>query len=381
LLCLPVLDLFFGTPMYILVNVFQLLSMLYFMYLLWIGFYLWVFKKERNARFYTLGWFWVLLSGIIFILTINQILPFNFLTANCLFYGFSTEALFFSFALGDKISLIREERKKIAIENMKIIETQKEILEERVKVRTNELENSNQQLQMQSIKLQTLNETKDKLLAIIGHDLRSPSVALSSLLDLMEQKMINPKEFADYSVKLKYGIGNFQFILENLLLWSNNQMDGIITYAQKENLKQIVDQNIRLLQEVANHKQIEMINQIEESIFVFADKNQISVVIRNLISNAIKFSYTHSSIEIKGNMDQKFYKVSVHDSGTGISSEIMGKLFENTLQASTYGTNNEKGTGLGLTLCKDFVEKNGGKIGVESELGKGSRFYFTVPLF
>jgi signal transduction histidine kinase len=144
-------------------------------------------------------------------------------------------------------------------------------------------------------------------------------------------------------------------------------------------LESLVNENISLLYEVAKAKAIRITSQLTSNTLVWSDSNQIDIVVRNLISNALKFTPDNGMITITANEKEDQWEVSVRDTGVGMDKITIEKLFDKNNTITTYGTNNEKGTGLGLSLCKEMVEKNGGRIWVESTLRKGSTFYFTLP--
>ncbi|MCD4794753.1 MAG: PAS domain S-box protein [Bacteroidales bacterium] len=235
--------------------------------------------------------------------------------------------------------------------------------------------------------LQELNATKDIFFSIIAHDLKNPIAAVLGFSKLL---LKNLKEY-DIQKQKKFiriifqSVQNIDKLLENLLLWSRSQRGVLDFNPEKGNLYLLYTKTIKLLKLPAEKKSITIKNLIPEDIIVKADKNMISTVIRNLISNAIKYTHRGGEIiikaqEIKEDNKQRHIKIAVKDSGIGIASDIQAKLFTITENVSTEGTDNETGTGLGLILCKEFVEKHGGKIWVESEEGKGSEFIFTIPM-
>ncbi len=351
-----------------------------------ISVYLWLFKKDRNARFFTLGWFWVILSAIILLLVVNGFLPSNFYSRNAMLIGYSLESMLFSLALGDRINTMRKEMQKTQVENFKLIQNQNQKLEQKVKIRTEELQimnedlmQSNEKIMESSKELEKLNATKDKLFAIIGHDLRSPINSLKGLMSLVTDYNMSADEFREISNKLKNGVEYVHFTLNNLLFWANSQMHGIQTNPKQISLYEIAKENCDLFQEIALGKKINLSNEINENTMVWADSDQVNLIFRNLISNAIKFTGQGGEIRLKAEAQNGFHQIVITDTGVGIQKDIATKLFNIALQVNTFGTDNEKGTGLGLILCKDFIEKNGGKIWVESTEGVGSRFYFTLP--
>jgi len=235
-----------------------------------------------------------------------------------------------------------------------------------------------EEIKKRSIELEQLNQVKDKFFSIISHDLRSPMNALSGTLDLLEQKHITPDEFRDLSKNLRTQFNHTRTLINNLLNWTLLQMDKLTIQPEKVSLRAKVEESFATLR-MLYAKDVQLDNLVKESINVFADANIINLVLRNLILNAVKFTETGGKIWIDSKDDGKEVIVSVSDNGIGIKPEVRDMLFEKTSGYSTRGTANEKGTGLGLILCKEFVEKNGGRIWLESELGKGTTFYFTLP--
>jgi len=229
-----------------------------------------------------------------------------------------------------------------------------------------------------SEELERLNQVKDKFFSIISHDLRSPINALSGLLDLLDKGAVKPEELPKHISELKTRFNHTRTLLNNLLDWTLLQMDKLNLQATKIDLHKIVDENIQLLSAVQT-KKISLINNIPTPAIAFADSNTSNLVIRNLMTNAIKFTNDGGEVLINAEEQEKYWVVSVRDNGVGMNSDVLKILFDKTAPYTTRGTANEKGTGLGLILCKEFVEKNGGKIWVESNPGSGSTFFFTLP--
>lgn len=227
--------------------------------------------------------------------------------------------------------------------------------------------------------LEELNQTKNKLFSIIGHDLRGPIGAFQSLLKLFKQGEMTNEEFLSFIPKLKVDIDNISFTLNNMLSWGQTQLNGSITNLGETDLNVLIEENIGLLSEIAYSKSITIKNMVLENTKIWSDMNQIDIVIRNLLSNALKFTPNGGQIIIGAIEKTRNWEIYVQDDGLGMTEETMSKIFKKDENHSTYGTNDEKGTGLGLSLCKEMVEKNNGKIWVSSALGKGSSFYFTVP--
>lgn len=235
-----------------------------------------------------------------------------------------------------------------------------------------------EEMEKRSEELERLNQVKDKFFSIISHDLRSPINALSGLLDLLDKGAVKPEELPNHLTELKVRFNHTRTLLNNLLDWTLLQMDKLNLQATKIDLHRIVEENIQLLGAVQT-KQIELINDIKPQTIAFADSNTTNLVIRNLMTNAIKFTNDGGRVLIGAEDKGKNWVVYVKDNGVGMAQDVLRILFDKTAPYTTRGTANEKGTGLGLILCKEFVEKNGGTIWVNSEEGKGSTFFFTLP--
>lgn len=240
-----------------------------------------------------------------------------------------------------------------------------------------------EQLIKSTEELKLLNAAKDKFFSIISHDLRSP---FNSLLGLTEYIAHSYDEMTP--LEIKSSISNvynsskqvYNLIL-NLLEWSLIQSGRLTVNKSVINLAELGNEIMNLYAESASHKQLTLINNMDNEIHVYADKYMIDTIVRNFVSNSIKFTRPGGQIIIKGIINGDNAEVSVTDSGIGISTEDQKNLFRIDEQTRRDGTANEKGTGLGLILCKEFIEKNSGVLWVESEENKGSRFSFTVPRY
>ncbi|OYT17747.1 MAG: hypothetical protein B7C24_01090 [Bacteroidetes bacterium 4572_77] len=246
-----------------------------------------------------------------------------------------------------------------------------------------ERKKAEQALKESEARLRESNQTKDKFFSIIAHDLQSP---FSAILGFSNMLLENHKEYdaeeRDNLIRLANNSAKNAFnLLKNLLTWSRSQLEGITFLPEKYHLKILLFETKLDLQEVANNKNIQVLDRVSEDELIYADRNMITTVLRNLISNAIKFSSNGGNIIIssKKQANSDFVEISVDDTGVGIPKNIIEVLFRIDNNISTLGTEREQGTGLGLLLCKEFVEKHGGEIWVKSEEGVGSTFYFTVP--
>ena len=234
------------------------------------------------------------------------------------------------------------------------------------------------QFRIQSEQLIATNKLKDRLFSIIAHDLRGPLINLNEVIKMMNSGIISNAEFKLFIPKLSNNISYTTGLLENLLFWSRSQLQGEIIKPLYFNFKGITDNIIRLFENVIKEKEITTENNLDPFSMVYADMDMIQLIVRNLLSNAIKFSKRGGSIEITSIIKGKDFIMCISDSGVGISLQNQSMLFEQET-FTTRGTNNEEGTGLGLLLCKDFIEKNSGKIWVESEIGVGTKFFVQIP--
>lgn len=246
-----------------------------------------------------------------------------------------------------------------------------------------ELNSKNQIILNQNEELSKLNATKDKFFSIIAHDLRGPIGGLMGLSQIMAEELssLTIEEVQELALSMNHSATNLFGLLENLLNWARMQR-GSISYDPKIwELHLLVNESVEMIREPAKIKEIEIGIQIPEGLMVFADKNILQMVIRNLVSNSIKFTEKGGkiilSVEAK---DGKTVEISIKDNGIGMNKELVDNLFHADVRNGRKGTNGEPSTGLGLLLCKEFVEKHGGKIWVESEEGKGSTFSFLLPI-
>jgi signal transduction histidine kinase len=235
-----------------------------------------------------------------------------------------------------------------------------------------------EEIKRRSLELEQLNQVKDKFFSIISHDLRSPMNALAGTLDLLDQKNITQDEFIELSRSLRGQFNHTRALINNLLNWTLLQMDKLKIQPENMSLRSKVEESFAAFENLYQ-KNISMENLVADNIMAFADPNIINLVLRNLILNAIKFTENGGHIWVTAAERDNEILVTVSDNGIGIRPEVKKMLFEKTSGYSTRGTANEKGTGLGLILCKEFIEKNGGRIWLESEMGKGTTFYFTIP--
>lgn len=236
-------------------------------------------------------------------------------------------------------------------------------------------------IQKQNLELQKLNSDKDTFITILAHDLKSP---FNSMLGFSELLLMNIRKYDIDKIEEQLVIINetaqITYVLfEDLLLWARTQSGKISYEPEYFNLIEICNEVLGGLLTSANNKEITLSLEVRNHISLLADKNMLKTILRNLITNAIKFTNRLGQVRIIVEESDKYLTFIISDNGIGISPESLVKIWDLTSSISTVGTANERGTGFGLLLCKDFVEKHGGTIWVDSELGKGSQFKFTIP--
>lgn len=249
---------------------------------------------------------------------------------------------------------------------------------------TQELEEKNIQIQLQndaileqSRHLEEINKVKDRLFSIVSHDLKDSISSIKGFLDLLNEENITKEEFEELIPELSENANNASLLLFNLLNWSKSQMQNLEPNPALFNIQEIFQSKLKLIDQKIEQKRIEIIDASQPE-FVFADKSMVEIIVQNLITNAVKFSRAGDVITISNKEHQGKSLICVEDTGVGISKENLSKLFKNN-NFTTVGTQNEKGTGLGLTICKELVELNNGRIWVESILNVGTKFYVELP--
>ncbi|MDE3253661.1 MAG: HAMP domain-containing histidine kinase, partial [Bacteroidota bacterium] len=227
--------------------------------------------------------------------------------------------------------------------------------------------------------LKKTNETKQKLFSIIAHDLRSPISQLKGSLDLVNQSYLSPEEFGKITKKLSVEVDLLHSTLDNLLRWSISQFQGIVASPEKIMLTDAIEkQAAQFFRPALEAKNLTLHLELG-NYAVWADPDHLNLVMRNLLSNAIKYSYQDGWIRVMARKEGSEIILEIRDEGIGMQPSLQNSLFETENMISNTGTSNEKGTGLGLKLCKEFIEINRGRIWVESELDKGTRIFFSLP--
>ena len=235
----------------------------------------------------------------------------------------------------------------------------------------------NEELQGKNQLLADLNIIKDKLFSIIGHDLRAPINSLKSILSLLTDNTMSEEQVRMLFSKLIKEVDYTSDLLESLLQWAKSQLQGVEITIQTIDIQKITGITIGLLQGIADKKEIKLLHTIETPILAVGDEEMIKIIIRNLVANALKFTPKKGEVCVSASEKDAQIEIAVSDNGVGMRADMLEKLFKGNV--TTRGTQNEKGTGLGLLMVKDFVEKNKGSIRVESEVGKGSRFILMLP--
>lgn len=237
-----------------------------------------------------------------------------------------------------------------------------------------------EEIEHQARKLAELNEFKDTTFSVLSHDLRSPVNALTSTMMLLDEKIITPEEFALHKNELNNKLQSVSLLLDNMLEWAKSQMKGEHTLdIEKLNIKRKALKTMAVLKDAAAQKNILLSNTVPENIWAYGDRNQVDIVIRNIVSNAIKFTPQNGKITISAAESGNTTQISITDTGVGMTATQIEQLFVGDTHISTKGTSGEKGTGLGLHLSHDMIKKNGGSITVQSNPGEGSTFIITLP--
>jgi len=300
--------------------------------------------------------------------------------------GISDNPILYSMLLGTVVLLfltvtilIRHQKVRSANEQLKAkneeIEQKNKILKElHQRSKAQHIKITNQQQE-----LKEMNLVKDKMFSIIAHDFRSPLNTIQGVLNLLHIDALSPEELKSMLPQLSRKVNNSITLLDNLLNWARTQMNGLKINKINFTLRPEVEETIGIISQIASQKNIQIENNIEKEGQVHADPDMIQLVVRNLLSNAIKFTNIGGIVRISAQKQEDVVVITVSDTGVGMPESSVQQLFQQA-GYSTEGTDQEKGTGLGLVLCDEFVRRNGGKIWVESKQDEGTTFYFTLPV-
>jgi len=331
-------------------------------------------QRYRPARFYLIAWVSPLVAAVLFTMSNLGYISGNLSTNyGALMIGCVLQTLFISFALGDRWSTLEKENHDAKERQLKREQIEKERLEEEVRLRTDEIH-------QQNLQLEEVNNVKDKLFSVVSHDIRGPLSSLHLALTLAKSGSLSNEEFQKITTGLETRLAQTTEFIDNLLQWAKLQMKGEKYDPDRLNLPDLAQETVRLLEAECRDKKITLNNTLKGDLEAYADVNMIRSVLRNLLTNAIKFTRAEGSVTLSAYRVDSKVIISVADTGVGIPARNRDRLF--TIGSiTTQGTRQEKGTGLGLLLCKEFIEKHGGKIWFESEDGKGTTFYFSLSLY
>lgn len=361
------------TPTLFLLRLIVAISMPLPLFLAGIGVFIWR-RGYHPAKYYLFSWGLLFIGFFIELLGFTGSIPLTFIQGRGLEIGVVVAFIFFSLAISERMNVLKHEKAeaqtkalKAVEENARLIREQNLILEQKVMERTAEL--------------QYLNATKDKFFSIIAHDLRSPFTTLLGLAQLLSTdfELFSPEKRQEYINKIYTAGKRLHALLENLLTWARHQLDGIQYEPKLFDIVKIAEENVNLFMAMAEDKQITLTQHIPGQTIVYADPRMVDAVIRNLLSNALKFTGPGGHVEISVSVHDIVVEVAISDTGPGISLENFDKLFRLDAKYTRPGTEGERGTGLGLILCQEFIRQNKGEIWGESEPGIGSTFRFTLP--
>lgn len=314
--------------------------------ILWVFGFLTYSKGHKPALYYILAWAFVCVSIFILTLNIAGIIAYQDYTFLIIPAGTTIELLLLSFALGDRFNTIRKQ-------NIRLITTQKERLEKLVQGRTMKLR--------ESVKmLEETNAVKNKLFSIIAHDLRSPFNSLLSIFSLKDMNLLTFEDLKMLLSESRKSIDTIHNTLNNLLYWAKSQMEGVMAFPTLFDLKTMVDDLILVYQPLTERKSMGILLEADEDLQVYADENQVQLIMRNLIDNAIKFTPFEQNISIIMKREGKHIRICVRNP---VSEEVnISSFSKDIIQTPAYGTANEKGVGLGLHLCREYVAQNGSEL-------------------
>lgn len=325
------------------------------------------YKKRTHSYIMLSGYLILFITGINDILYSQEIIDSYFIAP--------LGVLVFIFLQGFAIS----RKYAIAFETVDELNIQLKNINSNLQVKVDE---RTQDLNEKKQYLEHVNQVKDKLFAIISHDLRGPLKSLLNVLFWIDDDELSFEDTKKFLRGIKRNLDNMVLTLENLLQWSKSQLSGLTASPELIDVRTVINECFALNAQLAKDKKVKLINNISERHMVFVDPNHLSLILRNLISNAIKFSDAEIGevkIQAQYTADDKII-ISVNDNGIGIPSDKIPKLFNESTHFTTYGTSKEKGTGIGLMICKEFAEKNNGKIQINSVENKGTTIELILPI-
>lgn len=309
----------------------------------------------------------------------------NFLIASVILVFISLFLLYNRFLIAKKSNeLLEKQTDEISKSNSKLITLNHSLLDQKKKFEelNHQLNISNQKLKESEKNLIEINSTKDKFFSIISHDLRNPFAAIVSFSRILKRDIANLSidELNDLALELDKSVLKINNLLENLLQWSRTQTGKIKYKPEYIAVHEIIKDNIMLFKNNAKEKDITLTDLVDDNTPVWADRNMTDTVIRNLLSNALKYTNFGGKVTLSSEIRNHKVYISIQDDGVGMTEDSKNKIFRIDTLHSTYGTMDEKGSGLGLLLCKEFIEKQGGEISFQSEINAGTTFTFTLPV-
>jgi signal transduction histidine kinase len=242
------------------------------------------------------------------------------------------------------------------------------------------IELQNSQIVKQNEELEKLNAEKNKLMSIVAHDLRSPLASIQNFLELLTQHELDEEQKLDIENDLLNSTKNTMAMLSKLLDWSKSQLHGVSVHMEYLNVQTLFEPTLNLERNIAARKNISLDYYFDPSAGIYADSDMMQLILRNVVGNAIKFTAMGGHIRVKAEAQGSNCLISIRDNGIGMSEEKQQSIFSLNVE-STFGTNNEKGVGLGLMLCMEFIKAQNGRIWLESRPGEGTCFYILVPMF
>lgn len=239
-------------------------------------------------------------------------------------------------------------------------------------------------IEQQKLQLEESNAFKDKVFSIIGHDMRAPFNSVRGLLDILDTDILTPNERHELLEELRRSVDASLQTLDNILRWGSQGYYGSVlnikTKPEPLNVLQLINNTVEFFAQTANQKKIRLVNNVTDGMTVFSDKEQTSFILRNITSNAIKFSHAGQSITFTAQPNHEHVTICIADEGVGMTQDVIDSLFQITSRVSTDGTVQEKGTGLGLIFCKEFIENNKGSLSIDSTPGKGTIVKLKLPM-
>lgn len=333
-----------------------------------------LYRKFRPALYYLLAWVTLLLAAVAFTMGNLGLAP-GYLGTNYqgLMIGCILQVLLISLALGERWNVLVKENERAKELELKRGQEDNVRLEREVRSRTLEIQQQNE-------KLEELNRIKDKLFSVVSHDIKAPLSSLKLSLALTKLKKLSQEEFTTISTEIESHLDQTTNFIQNLLQWAKFQLRGEVVKPARLDMNAMIDETLMLLDHDIRQKGISVGSDVPQGFYAYADHVMIQSVLRNLVTNALKFTPPGGRIEVSGKIEEDQIVISVSDTGVGISPASRDTLF--TLESlTTPGTEQETGTGLGLVLCKEFIEKNNGRIWFESEPNEGTTFIFSLPQF